>query len=277
MIKDRMNPKTRPVALITGATRGIGKAIALKLAANGYDIVVAGKTLNPHPSLPGTLSQTCQEIEALGAQALAVQVDVRFEEQIVAMMASIKNHFGRLDCLVNNASAIDLGSTEKMTLKKYDLMHQINVRGSFLCAQHSFELLKQSPRAHVLHLSPPIDLDPKWFKNHLAYTLSKYGMSMIVLGLSAEWSDANIAVNALWPKTIIATAAIAVNMPESFLKQARNPEIVAEAAMEILKCDPKKWSGKFFIDEDFLRTLGHTNFETYAIDPTQPLIPDLYL
>ena len=267
----------RPVALITGSTRGIGKAIALKLAANGYDIVVAGKTAEPHPTLPGTLSQTCLEVEALGAKALAVQVDVRSEEQIIAMMAAIKSSYGRLDCLVNNASAIDLSSTAKMTLKKYDLMHQINVRGSFLCAQHGFELLKQSSCAHVLHLSPPIDLNPKWFKNHLAYTMSKYGMSMIVLGLSAEWKSANIAVNALWPKTIIATAAIEFNMPVQFLQQARKPDIVADAAIEILKRDPKGCTGNFFIDEDFLRTLGHTDFQAYAIDPTQPLMPDLYI
>ncbi len=272
-----MNVNSRPVALITGSTRGIGKAIAIKLAQSGYDIVVAGKTRDPHPTLPGTLQQTCQEIEALGAQALAVQVDVRFENQILAMVNDIQERFGRLDCLVNNASAIDLSPSTKMTLKKYDLMNQINVRGSFLCAQHCFPLLKESPCAHILHLSPPIDLNPKWFQNHLAYTLSKYGMSMIVLGLSSEWKSAKIAVNALWPKTIIATAAIEFNMPSTFLKKARKPEIVAEAAAAIVQENPVTCTGNFFIDEDFLRTQGHTHFEDYAVDSTQKLIPDLYL
>jgi citronellol/citronellal dehydrogenase len=272
-----MNMNSRPVALITGSTRGIGKAIALKLAQSGYDIVVAGKTRDPHPTLPGTLEQTCLEIQSLGAQALAVQVDIRFEDQIVAMVSQIQERFGRLDCLVNNASAIDLSPTTKMTLKKYDLIHQINVRGSFLCAQHCFPLLKESPIAHILNLSPPIDLNPKWFQNHLAYTMSKYGMSMIVIGLSAEWRNAKIAVNALWPKTIIATAAIEFHMPAAFLKQARKPEIVAEAAAAIVQQNPTSCSGNFFIDEDFLRTQGHANFADYAVDPTQKLIPDLYL
>ncbi|MBM4222863.1 MAG: SDR family NAD(P)-dependent oxidoreductase [Gammaproteobacteria bacterium] len=267
----------RPVALVTGSSRGIGKALAIMLAKKGYDLVICGKTTQPHPKLQGSLPETESELHALGATVLSCSVDIRMEDQIQSMFQQIEEKFGRLDVLINNASAIDLSPVEKLSAKKYDLMQQVNVRGSFLCAQAAYPLLKHSPQAHVLSLSPPIDLNPKWFNPHLGYTISKYGMSMLVLGLSAAWKADRIAVNALWPATIIKTAAIEFNFPPALLNKARTVDIVADAAAWIVSSNPETCTGNFFVDEDVLRAHGLNDFSAYAVDPTQTLFPDLYL
>lgn len=261
---------------ISGATRGIGKAIALKCAADGANIVVTGKTDTPHPKLPGTLQETVQECEAAGGKALGIQMDVREDDQIADAVQKAVNHFGGIDILINNASAISLTPAEQTPMKRVDLMWNINMRGTYALSVACLEALKVSPNAHIMAMSPPPSLDPKWFKNHTAYTISKFGMSFAMMGLAEEFKKYNISVNALWPKTIIGTAALSVLGPLAPMSRARKPEIVADAVYAHLTT-PEKVTGQFLIDEDVLRKAGVTNFDHYAIEPGQQLVPDLFI
>ena len=264
--------------LITGGSRGIGKAIALRLAREGANIAIAAKTSEPHPKLEGTIHTAAAEIESLGVKALALQCDIRFEEQIEAAVAKTVETFGGIDILVNNASAINLTPTEQTEPKRFDLMHGIQIRGTFFTSRACIPHLKKSSHAHILNLSPPINLNPKWFAQHLAYTMSKYGMSMIVLGLAEELKSHKIAANALWPQTTIATAAVKNLLGGDYLMQmSRTPEIVGEAAFHILKRDPASCTGNFFIDEDVLKEEGITDLSAYAVNQEQSLMKDIFL
>lgn len=260
---------------ISGASRGIGLAIGLKMAAAGANIVVTGKTVEAHDKLPGTIHSAAEAIEAAGGKALAIQMNVLDEEQVSAAMAQAAEHFGGIDILVNNASAISLTPTEQTTMKRFDLMFGVNVRGTFMCSRLAIPYLKKSDIAHILTLSPPLHLKPEWFANHLAYTMSKYGMSMSVLGLAEEQKRNNIKVNALWPQTTIATAAVNNLLGgEALMKQSRKPEIVADAAFEIFSGSA---SGQFFIDEDVLRQAGVNDFDHYLVTPGVEPFKDLFV
>lgn len=262
---------------ITGGSRGIGKAIALRAAADGANVAIAAKTAEPHPKLPGTIYTAAEEIEAAGGRALPLQVDIRDEEQIAAAVRRTVERFGGIDVLVNNASAISLTGTLETPMKKFDLMWSINARGTFACAQACIPYLRKSPNPHILTLSPPLNLDPRWFKQNTAYTISKYGMSLVVLGLAEEFKADGIAVNSLWPRTVIATAALAMLGGLTPPENCRRPEIVADAAHAILTRDSRCCTGNFYIDEDVLREAGVTDFAGYAVAPGQPLHPDLFL
>jgi citronellol/citronellal dehydrogenase len=262
---------------ITGASRGIGKVIAVRAAADGANIVVAAKTTEPHPKLPGTIYSSAEEIEAAGGKALPLAVDIRDEEQVYVAVAKAVETFGGIDVLVNNASAINLTRTLDTPMKRFDLMWGVNARGTFLCSQACIPHLKKSTNPHILTLSPPINLNPSWFKNHTAYTISKYGMSLCMLGLSAEFKDDGIAVNALWPRTVIATAALAMLGGLVNPDHCRTPEILADAAHVILTRDSRCCTGNFYIDEDVLREAGVTDLEKYAVKPGEPLATDLFL
>ncbi len=265
-------------AFITGSSRGIGKAIALKLASQGCNIVVAAKTAEPHPKLAGTIYTAADEIEKAGGKALPIVVDIRSEEMIQNAVNKTVETFGGIDILINNASAISLTPIEQTTQKRYDLMHEINVRGTFLVSKACIPHLKKSKNPHILTLSPPLNLDPKWFGAHLAYTMSKYGMSMTVLGQSNELKSSGIAANALWPQTTIATAAI-MNLlgGDAIVQASRKPEIMADAAAIILNKDSKECTGNFFIDETVLQENGITDFEKYAVNPNNALMKDLFI
>ncbi|MBW8874933.1 MAG: NAD(P)-dependent oxidoreductase [Acidobacteria bacterium] len=262
---------------VTGASRGIGLAIARRAAADGANVVIAAKTTEPHPKLPGTIHTAAAEIEQAGGRALPLAVDIRDEEQVYAAVAKTVETFGGIDILVNNASAINLTGTLETPMKRFDLMWGVNARGTFLCTQACLPHLKKSPNPHVLTLSPPLNLDPRWFRLHTAYTISKYGMSLCVLGLAEEFKDDGIAINALWPRTVIATAALAMLGGITPPEKCRKPEIVADAAHVILTRDSRCCTGNFYIDEDVLRESGVTDFESYAVQPGQPLHRDLFL
>lgn len=263
---------------ITGGSRGIGKAIALRLAREGANIVIAAKTADAHPKLEGTIHTAAAEIEAAGGKALALQTDIRFEDQVAESVRRAAETFGGIDILINNASAINLLPTEQLEAKRFDLMHGINVRGTFLVSQACIPYLKKAENPHILNLSPPIDLDPRWFGMHLAYTMSKYGMSMVVLGLAEELRAAGVGANALWPRTTIATAAVQNLLGGDYLIQrSRTPEIVADAAFAILSRPARSCTGNFFIDEDVLRAEGVTDFERYAVNPGGELQTDLFI
>jgi len=262
---------------ITGASRGIGKAIALRAARDGARIVIAAKTDQPHPRLPGTIHTAAQEIEAAGGKALAVACDIRFEDQVLRAVDRAVAEFGGIDVLVNNASAISLTGTLATPVKRFDLMMDINARGTWLCSQTCLPHLKKAENPHILTLSPPLDLRPKWFGPHLAYTMSKYGMSMCVLGLAEEFRADGIAVNALWPRTVIATEAL--NLIEGIERaRCRRPEIVADASHAILMRPSRSATGRFFSDEEALTEAGIKDFTSYAIDPANAgrLCPDLF-
>lgn len=264
--------------IITGASRGIGKAIGLKLAAEGANIVIASKSVEENPKLGGTIYSAAEEMEAAGGKALAVQCDIRFEDQVQQVVDKAVETFGGIDILVNNASAINLSPTEKMDPKRYDLMYDINVRGTFFVSKACIEHLKKSGNAHILNLSPPVSMDMKWFKNHLAYTISKYNMSMIAMGLAAELKQYNIAVNALWPRTTIATAAVNNLLGgEMLMKMSRTPEIIADAAYYILSKPSASCTGNTFIDEQILAAEGITNLDKYAVTPGGQLYNDLFV
>jgi citronellol/citronellal dehydrogenase len=265
--------------LITGGSRGIGKAIGLRLAKEGANIVIVGKTISPHPKLEGTIYTAAQEIAAVGpGKVLALPGDIRFEDQISQIADQTANAFGGIDILINNASAINLLTTEQLEPKRYDLMQDINVRGTFLMSKACIPHLKKASNPHILNLSPPINMDAQWFSKHLAYTLSKYGMSMIVTGLASELKAYRIAANALWPKTTIATAAVQNLLGGDFLIQrSRTPEIVADAAFHILQRPSFENSGNFYIDEEVLVAEGITDFTKYAVNPDQKLMMDLFL
>lgn len=265
------------VLFITGASRGIGEAIALRAAKDGAKIVIAAKTTEPHPTLPGTIYTVAQEVEKLGGQALPIALDIRDEEGIQAAINKTIETFGQLDILVNNASAISLTPTSKTSMKKFDLMFSVNVRGTYACSQAALPHLMNAENAHILNLAPPLNMHPKWFKNHVAYTMSKYGMSMCTLGMSEEFRPHGIAVNSLWPQTAIATMAMYVVAGEAVYQTCRSPQIVADAAHAILTQDSRETTGNFFTDESVLRNMGQTQFEQYALDPTKTPPKDYFL
>jgi citronellol/citronellal dehydrogenase len=265
-------------AFITGASRGIGREIALTLAKKGYNIVVAAKTTDPNPKIPGTIFSVAEEIEALGVKALPLKVDIRDDQNVADAIQKTKETFGSINVLVNNASAINLASTENIDMKRYDLMFDINVRGTFLVSKLCIPLLKGSENPHILTLSPPLNFNPVWFANFTAYTMAKYGMSMTVIGLSEELKQYKIAVNALWPRTTIATAAVQNLLGgDSLISQSRTPAIMADAAAVIFDRPSATNTGNFYIDDVVLRESGVTDFDKYAVDPTQKLAPDLFL
>lgn len=264
---------------ITGASRGIGREIALKAAADGANIVIAAKSAEPHPKLEGTIFSVAAEVEAAGGKALALQLDVRDEQAVAAAMAQAAEHFGGIDALVNNAGAIKLVGVEKLEPKRFDLMYQINTRAVMVCSQAALPYLKKSTGGHILNLSPPLNLDAKWFAQHGPYTVTKYGMSMLTLGMSEEFKKYGISVNSLWPKTMIATAAIEFELgSRDAFKRARIPAIMADAAHAILASQGRSITGRLLIDEDILREQGVTDFEQYRFDPAGgSLVPDLFV
>jgi citronellol/citronellal dehydrogenase len=263
---------------ITGASRGIGLAIALRAARDGANVTVAAKTTQAHPKLPGTIHSAAAEIEAAGGQALACAVDVRDDAQIQAAVARTVERFGGIDILVNNASAISLTGTRDTEMKRFDLMHQVNVRATFACTRACLPHLEKAANPHVLVLSPPLSLESRWFAPHLAYTLAKMGMSLCVLGFAEELRASGIAVNALWPRTIIATAAIRNLLGgEEAIKGARSPAIVADAAHAILIRGSRDATGRFFIDDEVLAAAGVSDLARYATVAGAPLLPDLFL
>lgn len=265
---------------ITGASRGIGKAIALRAARDGANIIVASKTDKPHPKLEGTIHTAVEEIQAGGGRGLAVRMDVREDDEVDAAVAQAVAEFGGIDILVNNASAISLTDTEHTPMKRYDLMNGINARGTYLCTQACLAELKKSGQTgrnpHVLNMSPPLSMKPHWFENHTAYTMAKYGMSMCTLGHSGEFEKYGIAVNSLWPRTAIATAALRM-IPGVDLKRCRKPEILADAAYFIL-ASPSSDTGNFYIDDEVLADHGVTDLEKYSVTPgTKNFIPDFFV
>ena len=266
---------------ITGGSRGIGLAIALKAAADGAKIAIAAKTTDPHPKLPGTIFSAAKEIEAVGGQALPIQCDLRDEDQIASSVAQAAAEFGGLDILINNASAINLTNTESTPAKRFDLMFDVNVRGTFLTSQaaipHLRESAKQGRNPHILTLSPPLSMKAHWFKNHVAYTMAKYGMSMCVLGMSSEFKKDGIAVNALWPRTAIDTAALQM-IPGVDTTLCRKPEILADAAYVILNRPSGECTGNFFVDDEVLASEGITDLDKYAVVPgTKDFLLDFFL
>jgi citronellol/citronellal dehydrogenase len=261
---------------ITGASRGIGLAIALRAAADGANIVIAAKTVTPHPKLPGTIYTAAEAIEAAGGTCLPLAVDVRDDRAVEAAVSAAVAQFGGIDILVNNASAISLTGTLDTPMKRYDLMHDINTRGTFLCSRTCLPFLRKAPNPHILNLAPPVSLQPRWFAPHVAYTIAKYGMSLCVIGMAEEFRADGIAVNALWPKTVIATAALQMN-PHVNPKHCRIPAIMGAAAHAILVRESRSATGQFFIDEDVLWEAGIIDFTAYAVEPGQPLSQDYFL
>ncbi len=263
---------------ITGASRGIGLAIALRAAREGANVAIVAKTTEPHPKLPGTIYTAAQEVEAAGGQALPIVCDIRFEEQVVDAVRKTVERFGGIDACINNASAISLTPTVDTDMKRYDLMNQVNARGTFVCSKATIPYLAKSANPHILNLAPPLDMKARWFANHVAYTMAKFGMSMCTLGMAAELKPQRIAVNSLWPLTTIDTAAVRnVLGGDAMAKVSRKPEIVADAAAEILNRPSSECTGNFFIDEEVLRDAGVTDFSQYAIDPDSPLMPDFFV
>jgi len=262
---------------ISGASRGIGKAIALKAAQDGARVVIAAKTAEPHPKLPGTIYTAAKEIEAAGGQALPCIVDVRDEKSVSDSLEQAVSLFGGIDIVVNNASAISLTGTQYTSMKKFDLMHQINTRGTYLVSKLALPHLMKGTNPHILNISPPLNMKPRWFKDHVAYTMAKYGMSMCVLGMSEEFAEHGIAVNALWPRTAIITAAMEMLGGKDISPQCLKPEIMADAAYVMLCRDAKAFTGNFSIDDVILKEEGVTNLDPYAVDPSVTPMPDFFL
>jgi citronellol/citronellal dehydrogenase len=262
---------------ITGASRGIGLAIGLRAARDGANVAIAAKTDTPHPKLPGTIHTAAEEIRAVGGNALPLVVDVRDEVRVLEAVAETAAHFGGIDILVNNASAISLTGTMETPMKRFDLMFAINVRGTYACSQACIPHLRKAENPHILTLASPLNLHPRWFKNHVAYTMAKYGMSLCVLGMAEEFRHEAIAVNGLWPRTVIATAAI--RLLEGVVDEAecRTPEIMADAAHAVLCRDAATCTGNFFIDDEVLAEAGVTDFEPYAVSPGHELLSDVFL
>ncbi len=266
------------ILFITGASRGIGKTIAIRAAQDGAKIAVVAKTAEPHPKLSGTVYTAVDEIREAGGRGLACIADIRFEEQVQAAVDATINEFGGIDILVNDASAISLTPTLETSMKKFDLMFSVNVRGTFLCSKLCIPHLKKSDNPHILNLSPPLNMDPKWFANHVAYTISKYGMSMCVLGIAEEFKKDGIAVNSLWPRTAIATAAVKNLLGgKAAVNYSRKPEIVADAAYFILTKPSRECTGNFFIDDEVLMEHGITDLGKYSVVSGSKLIPDFFL
>jgi len=262
---------------ITGASRGIGLAIALKAARDGANVAIAAKTAEPHPKLPGTIYTAAEEIEKAGGRALPIMCDIRFEDQVAAAVEQTAAKFGGIDICVNNASAIQLTGTLATDMKRYDLMQQINARGTYLVSRTCIPHLKRAANPHVLMLSPPLDMNPRWFKGHTAYTMAKYGMSMCVLGMAAEF-EGEIAFNALWPRTGVATAAIRNALAgDDGMKHCRTTDILADAAYIVFNKPAKSFSGNFLIDDTFLSQNGVKDFDRYRVDPTKDLMPDFFV
>lgn len=263
---------------ITGASRGIGLAIAKRAAADGANIAVAAKSAEPHKHLPGTIYTAAEEIEAAGGKALPLVCDIRFEDQVEAAIAETADKFGGIDICVNNASAIQLTGTTDTEMKRWDLMHQINARGTFLVSKTCIAHLKKAENPHVLMLSPPLDMSAKWFAGHVAYTMAKFGMSMCVLGMAEEFRRDGIAFNALWPRTAIATAAVKFALGgEEMMKASRTTDILADAAHMIFTKPAKEFTGNFVIDDSFLHENGVTDFEPYRVDPDRKLVVDFFV
>ena len=263
---------------ITGGSRGIGLAIALRAARDGANVAIAAKTAAPHPKLEGTIYTAAEAIDKAGGRALPLVVDVRDEPAVKGALDQTAQHFGGLDIVVNNASAISLTPVDQTDMKRFDLMHQINARGTFMVCKHAIAHLEKAPNPHILMLSPPLDMAEKWFAPHTAYTMAKFGMSMVVLGLAGELRSKGIAVNALWPRTTIATAAIRNLLGgEARMSMSRKPEIVADAAHLIFQKPAKSFTGRFLIDDMFLYGEGVRDFDVYRVDPTQPLSPDFFV
>jgi citronellol/citronellal dehydrogenase len=266
---------------ITGASRGIGKAIALRAARDGANVVIAAKTAEAHPKLPGTIYSAKEEIEAAGGKALACIVDVRFEEQIQEAVKQAVATFGGIDILVNNASAISLSGTVDTPLKRFDLMHGINTRGTFACSQACIPHLAKAENAHILNISPPLNMEAKWFAPHVAYTMAKFGMSMCVLGMAEELKGQKIAVNALWPRTVIATAAVQNLLGgDATIRGSRKPDIMADAAYAIFTRKSSDFTGHFCVDDEILRESGVTDLSSYSMTPgmsESELLPDYFL
>jgi citronellol/citronellal dehydrogenase len=267
---------SRRTLFITGASRGIGRSIALRAARDGANVVIVAKTVEPHPTLRGTIHTVAEEVAQTGGQALPLPVDIRDDALVVAAVTRTVETFGGIDVLVNNASAISLTGTLATPMKRYDLMQDVNARATFLCAQACLPHLLRSPNPHILTISPPLNLDPRWFGPHLAYTISKYGMSLCTIGLAAEFAERGVAANSLWPATTIATAAVEVFFPDA-LARSRTPEIMADAAYAILTRESRAATGQFFIDETVLREAGVTDFERYAVTPGVRVRRDIYV
>ena len=261
---------------ITGASRGIGMAIALRAARDGANVAIAAKSGVPNPKLPGTIHTAAAAVDAAGGQGLALQCDIREEDQVAAAVAATVARFGGIDILVNNASAIWLKGALETPMKRFDLMQQVNARGSFLCAQHCLPHLLKAANPHILTLAPPITLDPKWWGAHTGYTLAKMGMSFVTLGLAAEFGPQGVAVNALWPRTVIATDALKM-IPGADAEAGRTPDIMADAAHVILTTPARQLTGQFLVDEAVLRGAGVSDFSRYAVQPGRPLLPDFFL
>jgi citronellol/citronellal dehydrogenase len=264
------------IFLVTGASRGIGRAIALRLARDGARLVLAAKSTAPHPKLPGTVHTVAEEVRSAGGEALALKLDVRDDAMIASVVEEAVARFGGLDGLINNAGAISLTGTADTAMKRYDLLMNVNVRAAFACTKACLSHLERSEHAHVLNMSPPLSLDPRWIAPHAAYTISKYGMSLLTIGLAAELASKGVAVNSLWPKTTIATAAVEVHFPQVF-RASRRPEIVADAAHAILRRAPATSSGHLYLDEEVLREEGVDDFSGYAVTPGVEPHPDLYV
>ena len=263
---------------ITGASRGIGLAIALRAAKDGANVAIAAKTAEPHKHLPGTIYTAAEEIEAAGGKALPLIVDVRDDASVMAGVEQAAAKFGGIDICVNNASAIQLTPTEATDMKRYDLMHQVNARGTFLTSKACIPWLKKAANPHVLALSPPLDMSPHWFGRHVAYTMAKYGMSMCMLGMAEEFKDEGIAFNGLWPRTGIATAAIKFALAgDEGMSHCRTPDIMADAAYAIFNKPSREFTGNFLIDDTFLYGEGVRDFDQYRVDPTRPLMPDFFV
>ena len=262
---------------ITGASRGIGLAIGLRAARDGANVVIAAKTTEPHPKLPGTIYTAASDIEKAGGKGLPLVVDVRDEESVKAALDKTAQTFGGIDILVNNASAIQLTPTPATDMKRFDLMHQINARGTFMTSKHALPYLEKAANPHILVLSPPLDMKQKWFAPHTAYTMAKYGMSMVVLGLSGELKSKGIAVNALWPRTTIATAAVEFAISAELMRRSRKPDIMADAAYAAFNKPAREFTGQFLIDDTFLAGEGVTDFDAYRVDPTVDLAPDFFV
>ena len=261
---------------ITGGSRGIGEAIALRAARDGANVVLAAKSEREHPKLPGTIYSVAKAIEAAGGKALPIRCDIRNDEDVHNAVAEAVKTFGGIDILINNASAISLTGTLETPMKRFDLMFGVDVRGTFLTSQTCIPHLKKSANPHILTLAPPLNMDPKWFAPHTAYTMAKYGMSMCVLGMAPEFAADGIAINALWPRTVIHTAALAM-IPGVDPERCRTPQIMADAAHTILTTPSRQRTGQFLIDENVLREAGVTDFDVYAVRPGMELLPDLFL
>ena len=273
-----MQPSLKGKTLfVSGASRGIGKAIALRAARDGANIVIASKTAKPHRKLEGTIFSAAEEMVAAGGQALPLQVDIRDEKQIAEAVGKTVERFGGIDILVNNASAISLTGTLETPMRRVDLMFGVNVRGTYAASQACLPELLKSDNPHILNISPPLNMDPRWFRDHTAYTIAKYGMSMCVLGMAAEFRDQGVAVNALWPRTVIATVAIRMLGDRIKPEHCRVPEIMADAAYCVLTTDSAERTGQFLIDDEILSDAGISDFDQYAVDPGTPLALDLFL